>query len=481
MTNSKTLQIPQIQRQEKRRESKGAGIVFGQGGAAGVGVELVPSPLVQAGKILLGAGKGVGAAKAGGLAALATRLPVLMAALVTTGAACWVYGAAKSRLTVPASGQAIVFPADTRPHEEPSAGQKADSYDSLTYLIVGNEVPDKLRDSIAMQQTFQQAAMIRHLPALPPAAASKAEAPAAAQAPALIAEKEPEPARRGRLETGAADSEIALAGGSGLWTGITRKFDIDSALGRANGRLPASAAAFTLQRSRYRKTPQPASTAKRVVSGALEQLFLSHGLSRKALTRSSAEGRSYDAAQAFEKAPKALAGKVRSSAKKSSGAQPLPPVIEEWDGGPIFSPYSGKDEAPGLGQTGDESPWTPDIELAEEKLQDASELINVVGALAPLKMIPIIGAIAAAIQAVLYNTALSYSSTARKIGGSIQSDWAQPDQSEIVTTGSGITDGVAAAALWAPVAASSWSSVLAGVAVLAALIGAALAPSIIRR
>jgi hypothetical protein len=274
----------------------------------------------------------------------------------------------------------------------------------------------------------------------------------------------------------AAGPGASWASGAGLWKGISRKFDLKTEFDLGRGRaLLGTADAFRAQRSLYPGRASEKSASRGGQSAALNQLFSVHQKSRGALRQGSAEGKAAAAAQAFGAMPKTQKTPIRPSGKKSDGTNDGPQTFDSSDGGPISTPFTGKAPAPGLGETADESPWTPDIERAKDKLQDASDLITVIGILAPFKMIPIIGPIVMMVQGILYSMALNYSSTAMDIGNSIKSDYAQNDQSDIVTTGSVITDAAAAAALASPVSMSAWTSVLAGVAGIAALIEVLLA------
>ncbi|MFA5141096.1 MAG: hypothetical protein WC728_17860 [Elusimicrobiota bacterium] len=479
--------LPRLRGKEKRRESKGAGFIVGQGGTVGVGTTpLVPGPLVQAGKVMLAAGGLTGTTKPGMLSAVfslvTTKLPALATVLLTGATVGFLFQTFKSK-PVAAPTRPEVFRATLKPFEEPAFdGREHDSYDSLTYLMAGNQGSDKLRDSLAVQENLREAAAMQtpeeeEEERKPEAVAPGAAVPnAAAEEPVSQERKVADGAAKDLTKVSVSGPGMTLIGGDGMWNGINRKFDPNAVLKLAQGRLlPANAAAFAAQQSPYHGLGGMNSRAKIGKSAALTQLYSAHQKSRKALRQSSGEGKAAAASQAFGGSAKARSGRVRASAKRIDGAESAPMTFDTNDGGPISTPFSGQTPAPSMGQTADQSPWTPDLQRAKDKLQDASSLITVIGILAPFKMIPIVGPIVMMVQGILYSMALSYSSTAMDIGTSIQSSWAQPQQSDIVTTGSGITDAAAAAAMAAPVSMTAWASVLAGVAGIAALVGVLLA------
>ncbi|MFA5141097.1 MAG: hypothetical protein WC728_17865 [Elusimicrobiota bacterium] len=475
--------IPELSGKEKRRESKGAGIVFGQSGVAGVGTtNLVPAPLVQAGKMLLAAGGATGAAQPTVLKAVlsfaAAKLPMLMAVVLTSATVVGLYRTIRPHASV-APKQSTPFRAGLKPLEEPQfgGGGETASNDSLGYLIAGNQSSDSTRDSISLNQNLMEAAMLPgEAEETPPAATRPNAAPSPEDAAVPQEKKAPDAGAKDPAKAAVADPGSTLASGIGLWKGITRKFDSNSEFSLGRDRILAgAAAAFKEQKSPYHGRLSSNSSSRTGGSSVLNQLFSSHQKSRSALGQSSGEGKAATAGQAFGGSPRAQSGRIRPSAKRGDGAESAPMTFDTNDGGPISTPFSGKAPAPSLGNTDDVSPWTSDIERAHDKLTDASSLITVIGILAPFKMIPIVGPIVMMVQGILYSMALSYSSTAMDIGNSVQSDWAQPQQSDIVTTGSGITDAAAAAALAAPVSMTAWASVLAGVAGIAALVAVLLA------
>jgi hypothetical protein len=485
--------LPRLRGKEKRRESKGAGIIVGQGGTVGVGTTpLVPGPLVQAGKVMLATGGLTGTTQPGMLRAVlsfvTTKLPAVATVLLSGATVGFLY---QSFMPKPAA--APTRPAVFRPNLTPvetSAldGQTQGSYDSLTYLMAGNQgSDDKSRDSLAVQENLRDAAAMQPSEDMEgkeremQAAAPGGAAPNAG-ADALVPDgrKVSDGAAKDLSKISVMSPGLTLVGGEGMWKGINRKFDPNAVLTLAQGRLvPATAAAFASQHSPYHGTGGMSLGAKIRQSAAMNQLFSSHQKSRKALRQITGEGKAAEASKAFaESGMKGKSGRVRSSSSMNSAGERNPFTFDMGDGGPIASPYSGREAAPRMGRTADQSPWTPDIERARDKLQDASDLIKVIGILAPFKMIPIIGPIVMMVQAILYSMATNYSSTARDIGSSINSDWAQGDQSDIVKEGSDITDGAAAAAMAAPLSTSAWSSVLSGVAGMANLIHLALSSKV---
>lgn len=211
------------------------------------------------------------------------------------------------------------------------------------------------------------------------------------------------------------------------------------------------------------------------VGSALEQLFRSNSMSRRALGRTSSEGRSFEAAQAFGSGPYGSVAPVRPSGLGQTEDK-APSASDPGDGGPIAGTTAAEsDPAPPPGEGEDKSPWTPDVIAAEALLTTASGIITTIGALAVYKGLPVIGQILQGYMTVLYVAATGMAAAATALGVEIMTKHWQREQGIILTVGGAITTACGALSLLAPQAVSPWVSVLGGIAGIGAAIGGLLA------
>ena len=258
-----------------------------------------------------------------------------------------------------------------------------------------------------------------------------------------------------------------LAGGAGLSGGMMKKFD------PKGDDLKKSVTAM-------RRDPSAKLTARRMApvnrakSGSLNQLRFANSTSRKALGQTSGEAQSFQAAEAFNTAPigqgaNAITG---SGTGAGDGGDGVGPSTD--DGGPIGR--TGEEPAPDTGKKEDKSPYSQALMMAMALLMTASTLITIIGILAIIKKVPIIGVIAEMWQKILYGAAIAMAASAAAVGAMVASQYGQKDQGMIVTVGGAITSAAATAALISPRPEAAWLAVLGGIAGMASSIGALLVP-----
>ncbi|MFA5139116.1 MAG: hypothetical protein WC728_07775 [Elusimicrobiota bacterium] len=295
-----------------------------------------------------------------------------------------------------------------------------------------------------------------------PASAKRLPEAGAGQAKPVIA------ASKGWGESKGVANATTLAGGAGFGGGVAQQFGL-SAQGQPK--------AFTSQKSPYKARRDMKSVYSRGAAGsALEQLFRANSQSRRALGRTSSEGRSFEAAQAFGSGPYGTAAPVRPSGLGQGEAMKNPAASDPGDGGPIAGMTSaGDDPAPSPGKGEDKSPWTADVIAAEALLTTASGIITTIGALAVYRNMPVIGPMLQGYMMMLYAAATAMAATATALGVEIMTKHWQREQGIILTVGGAITTAAGVISLLAPQAVSPWVSVLGGIAGIAAAVGGLLA------
>ncbi|TBR21523.1 hypothetical protein EPO15_10075 [bacterium] len=257
-----------------------------------------------------------------------------------------------------------------------------------------------------------------------------------------------------------------LAGGAGLSGGMMKKFDP-----KGTPIAPSSPA--------MRRDPSAKLTARRVSpisgakGGAMSQLKFANRTSKQALGQTSGEGQSFQAAEAFNTAPITQgAQNVSGAGMGDNGAGTQPGASD--DGGPMSR--TGEEPAPDTGKKEDKTPYGKQLMMAQALLMTASAIITIIGILALIKNLPIIGIIAEMWQKILYGAAIAMAASASAIGAMVSQSYGQKDQGMVVTIGGAITTAAATAALMMPGPESAWVAVLGGIAGLGASIGSALLP-----
>lgn len=258
-----------------------------------------------------------------------------------------------------------------------------------------------------------------------------------------------------------------LAGGAGLSGGMMKKFD---------GKAAAATSSQAMRRDPVAKlTARRVSPIRGAKGNAMQQLKFANKTSRSALGQTGGESQSFQAAEAFNTAPitQGAAG-VRDGGLGDGGAGTSPGAND--DGGPIGR--TGEEPAPDTGEKKDKTPYGKQLMMAQALLMTASTIITIIGILAMLEKMPVIGYLAAMWKMILYGMAIGMAASASAIGAMVASQHGQKDQGMMVTIGGAITTAAATAALMMKGPESAWVAVLGGIAGIGASIGSALLPMI---
>lgn len=254
---------------------------------------------------------------------------------------------------------------------------------------------------------------------------------------------------------------IGLAGGAGMAGGMGQPF-------KATPRKAPDAASLLAMMGK----PQPEATRSAVPlrkqvtrhhKGSFEQLRFTNRVSKQARRSVTSEAQSFTASNAFESIGTTGSGQ---EGLLSGGAEPA--VVSMADGGPLNS-VTKEEEAPDVGQTGDQSPWTSAVMMATSMLMTASTIIIIEGILAMLGKIffPLMG-----VAAMLAGVASGLAASAAGVGVMLMQQFGQEQQGAIFTVGGSITSAAAAAAMMAPPNIAPILMVTGGTAgIVAAILG----------
>lgn len=475
-------ELPTLKKKEE--EKKGAGVAVTGGGSSGgggsflsrwlgIGGQKGASSVVARGAASTAARSGIGAAGKLGFGPMLVNFlasniaAVLFTGLVTGGAVYTLYSLGMAaNAEKPAKQSVFAQTASAKGSEVPEARVDASG---LSYFQTANQ-----------GSAFNEGLKTADAPAAEPSSDAPAEEPAAppeaepvpegsgpqfADALAKHLEKPKMVAAKG-MPGGGLGSGNGLAGGSGLAGGMMKKFDPKGA-----AIAPSSPA--------MRRDPQAKLAARRVSpirgakGGAMQQLKFANKTSKQALGQTSGEAQSFQAAEAFNTAPIAQgAQNVAGSGMGDAGAGTQPGPSD--DGGPIGR--TGEEPAPDTGESKDKTPYGQQLMMAQALLMTASAIITVIGILAIIKKMPIIGIIAEMWQKILYGAAIAMAASAAAIGAMVSQGHGQKDQGMMVTIGGAITTAAATAALMMPGESSAWVAVLGGIAGIGSSIGSMLLP-----
>lgn len=280
--------------------------------------------------------------------------------------------------------------------------------------------------------------------------------------------------------SGIARPQMVSAKGFGASRSVGGGSSGVSASAAAGGAVISPAAQSSGRVANFNRKGRPAQRATRAISTgggagskALGQLKFTNRRSVASLGRSNSEGQAFDAAEAFTTGRAGAGGQVQPSGMLGSGGAGITGGPNSYEG-PISRNFTGEEKVRRAGKGGDKSPWTKDVMLAMSLLMTASTIITIIGILALLKNMPMIGTILTGIQLMLYVVATAMAATATALGIMIMTKHGQQTQGAILTTGGGITTSVAAASLAFPQSMPSWASVLGGIAGMAAAVAALL-------
>ncbi|MBI3296580.1 MAG: hypothetical protein HYZ75_00335 [Elusimicrobia bacterium] len=471
---------------EKEKEKKGGGVVFtgatpstsgggflsrwfGVGGGSG-GSMAARGGIATVGKTGLGvAGKGFGPMFVNFLASNLGTL--LLTGIITGGAVYTLYSLGMSAMA-DAPAKTSVFPSSgasaAAASSDDGEGARVDA-SGLSYFQTANSGGAFADPELAKVKDGANAEKVAEVKSgeetkVPDAAPPPDGGPQIADALAKTLEK---PKMIAGRPGGALGKGNGLAGGSGLAGGMTKKFDPQPAnMGKVTAPMRRGTDA--------KLTARRMSPVNRAKGGSMGQLKVANGLSRKALGSTSAEGQSFTAAEAFNTAPPAQGAKGleagMGAGTDGSGVGPS----DSGDGGPLGT--ANPPEAPQPGQQEDKSPYSSALMAAMALLMTASSIILIIGVLALIKNMPIIGVIATMWQKILYGAAIGMAASASAIGAMVAGQQGQKDQGLMVTIGGAITAGAATAALAMPGPTSAWVAVLGGIAGIGASIGSLLLP-----
>jgi len=469
---------------KKDREKRGGLLPFTSGGGGGGGSFLYRVfGLGQAGgsASVVGGAAGRGAIPAfidfitsqGGLSL------ALTAASATAVFVVYSVGMAAVRAGGPLGPQGGVFPASgamasaAQAQAAPGGASSLGVVASVNRGLYGEEAQDAAAAEPEPEPEQKASSEPGQAPQAEPAAQGSQDpgAPAAAEQAAQTPEPKlvASPGFRGGggLVSGRALGEgNGLAGGNGLSGGMVRTFSQPTLGGGVKALQPMRAGRKPAAVRSLRTKPIQRSNS------ALKQLRFANRESVRARRLSTAEGRSYAAANAFEPAAGG-AGAPAGGAGMSQSASPS--ASQGSDGGPLTegSSVPGEEKAPGTGKSGDVSPWTRQVMLAMSLLMAASTIVTIIGILAIFKMMPMVGSIAAMIQAILLVIATGMASTASALGVEIMRKYGQMEQGAILTAGGAITAAAAIHAMMSP-SGPSWPQVLGGIAGIGSAVAALL-------
>lgn len=477
-------ELPTLKKKEE--EKKGGGVALTGGSSSGgggsflsrwfgVGAQRGASTMAR-GAASTAARSGLGAAGKLGFGPMLVNFlasnmaAVLFTGLITGGAVYTLYSLGMAANAEKPGGKKSVFAQNDAVKSGGEVAEGRVDASGLSYFATANQggaFNEGLKTADAAAEKASDAPAAEE-PAAPPTAVPVAEGsgPQIADALAKNLERPKMVAARGMPGGGGLGGGNGLAGGGGLSGGMMKKFDP-----KAGGAIAPSAP--------MRRDPSAKLTARRVnpirgaKGGAMQQLKFANNTSRKALGQTSGEGQSFQAAEAFNTAPitqgaQNVAGTGMGDAGAGTQAGPND------DGGPIGR--TGEEPAPDTGKSEDKTPYGKQLMMAQALLMAASSIILIIGILAIIKKMPIIGVIAEMWQKILYGAAIAMAASASAIGAMVSQSQGQKDQGMMVTIGGAITTAAATAALMMPGEGSAWVAVLGGIAGLGSSIGAMLLP-----
>ncbi|MFH2202143.1 MAG: hypothetical protein ABIJ96_03425 [Elusimicrobiota bacterium] len=266
---------------------------------------------------------------------------------------------------------------------------------------------------------------------------------------------------------------VGLVGGVGLAGGVNRKFTPQKENPGKLAQLPAQSRKLTASPSRSRVSR---------VGGrnAMKQLRFANRRSVKATGQSSAESQAFQAAEAFDSAPQSAGGEIggagvsQDGAGASSGANSVGGAD---DGGPIADGTRGEEDVDKVGKSGDETPYTGMLMMAQGMLLLASIMIAMMGILSKFDKTPL-AVYLTPIKMALYAAAIGMAAAATAIGLNILMTYGQNTQAMILTVSGGLTTVLATLALveWSNDSVGTWLAIIAGISGLAGSVGSFLVP-----
>ena len=473
--------IPTLKKKKEEEKKGGAGALPG-GGASGAATESGGSWLSRLfggggrGGVGLGRGAASTVARSGiGVAGklgfgpmlvnfLASNMAaVLFTGLVTGGAVYTLYSLGMSASAERPAKKSVFAVSDDGKAGE--TGEARVDASGLSYFqtansgaAFGNEAV-KTSDAPADKTSDAPATQDAPPPVADPGAAPGGSGPQIADALAKTLEKPKMIASRGPAGGGLGAGN-GLAGGSGLSGGMMKKFDPKG--------TPINLATPPMKRDTQAKLAARRVSPIARANGAMNQLKATNGMSRKALGQTSGESQSFQAAEAFNTAPVTQGSHDLAGKGMGDGGAGASPGASD-DGGPIAR--TGTEAPPDTGKKEDKTPYGKQLMMAQALLMTASAIITVIGILAIIKKMPIIGIIAEMWQKILYGAAIAMAASASAIGAMVMQNYGQKDQGMMVTIGGGITAAAATAALAIQRPEAAWISVLGGIAGLGASIG----------
>ncbi len=490
--NKGTPEIPTLK--EKEKERKGGAVIVGQsGGSPGVlyrwfGIGGQGAARVGGGVAGKAAGGAASAAKAvaGGAVAAAPRyglIPTLvnfvssnlgMAALsmALTGGAVYTLYTLGMNATNGGNGQPRVFAKRDKgaPEIGPADEARVDA-SGLSYFQTANtgKAFDKGAEGEGTEDELNDAASEEGAAEEELESADEAVAAVAGNAPDLSEEMTKKEKSKFKLAKAMAKRSGGLQGSAGMSGGFSAPFQKTTRLKKTQeGKVSIPKA-----RKRGKLTARRMNSANRAGKGAMNQLKFSSKKSRGALGATSGEGADFQASEAFSAAPIGAGAKGIAGGGLSSGGDGITPAS---DGGPVGNnTVNPEQDAPATGKGEDKSPWTQMVMMSMALLTTASTIVTIIGILAVMKKIPFMSGILTPIQQMLLGVAAGMAAAATAMGVQIMTEYGQPEQGAILTTGGAITTASAVAALMWPNPTTAWISVIGGIAGIGAAVGGLLA------
>lgn len=468
---------------KKEEEKKGGGVALTGGGSSGGGGSFLARWLGVGGKggasaVARGAAStaarsGIGAAGKLGFGPMLVNFlasnfaAVMFTGLLTAGAVYTLYSVGMSAVAEkPEKRSVFAQNASAQTADAPAAQVDASGLSYFQTANQGGAFNEALKTSDAPAETPSDAPTDPATPPEAPADGGPVEGGAPQFADSMLSQLKPKMIANKAGSSGGLGGGNGLAGGAGLAGGMVRKFEPKGA-----PVAPTSPA--------MRRDPQAKLTARRVSpirgakGGAMQQLRFANKTSRAALGQTSGEGQSFQAAEAFNTAPADQGSQNVSGAGMGDAGAGTQPGASD-DGGPIGR--TGEEAPPDTGEKKDKTPYSSQLMMAQALLMTASAIITIIGILAIIKKMPIIGVIAEMWQKILYGAAIAMAASAAAIGAMVSQQYGQKDQGMMVTIGGAITTAAATAALMMPGEASAWVAVLGGIAGIGSSIGAMLLP-----
>ncbi len=479
-------EIPVLKKKEKKEKKGGAIIVgHGSGGGGGIiarwfGVGARPAgSALKAGAARVGgrAGMGLGKSAVGmklGLLPSAinfasSNLGVALLTIALSAASVYslfTFGLGEEKL----ESREAVFPVSSSSAEED--GGKIDVYPgSINFFASANKGKAFNRNAPASdKEVIDGAAAEEDLTEEDGVEEVRGGAPDLAEE--LVAQME-KPKLLASKKFGSLGKGNGLAGGSGMSSGVMRTF---------TPRAEKKRAITALKPTRKLLARRGARSISRVKGkGPLKQLRFTNRKSVKSLGRSSAEGSSFEAAEAFSAAPASVGGEIGGAGVSQGGEGMSGGANPNTDsGGPLGNGSRGEESVDRVGPSEDKAPYSPMVMMAMALLLAASTVIAITGLLSSLaqKPSPLSGYLAGMAKA-FYMMAIGMAAAATMMGIMIMQEYGQKTQGMIITTGGAITTTMGALALMGDMKASTsnWLAIIGGIVGMAASVGAMLAPS----